>query len=170
MRAPLLRSCLLVFALAAPALPAQTVYRTVEDGVTSFSDVPPTDDRRAEKIVIDVPPPAEDPQLAERLEQMREATDRMADDRREREAFRAAQRERRDERARLAAAPSPPVIVANGGYWPLYGVPLLPTYPRPPLLHPPYRPQPLPEPLQPGWSVMTGGNEQLMRPIVSGKR
>ena len=141
----------------------QTVYRTVEDGVPSFSDAPPDDGRDVETITLDVAPPADDPQLAERLEQMREATDRMAEDRREREQQRAALRQQHAEREREIAAQSPTVIVANSGYWPVYGRPGRP-WPRPP-----YRPQPqpLPQPPPPGWSVMQGGNAQLMRPIVS---
>ena len=145
----------------------QTVYRTVENGVPSFSDAPPADDRDVETITLNVPAPADDPQLTERLEQMREATDRMAADRRERETQRAALREQQGAREREQAQQSPTVVVANSGYWPVY------SRPGRPWLRPPYRPppQPLPYPPQPpGWAVMTGGNAQLMRPIVSGRR
>jgi hypothetical protein len=159
---------LLLFCLLFPALSAggQTVYKSIENGVPSFSDSPPADDRPVETIVIDVPAPAADPRLDERLKEMRESTDRMAEDRREREAHRAALRAQRIE-APPPAAPDPAtVIVTNSGYWPLYGRPHRPLYPRPP-----YRPQPLPQPLPPpGWSVMAPGNAQLMRPIVSGPR
>ena len=155
--------CLLGVGLPVHAQETQTVYRTLEDGVPSFSDAPPDDSRDVETITLRVPEPAEDPQLEERLEQMREATDRMAEDRREREAQRLAVREARLERERERAERSPQVIVANSGYWPVYR---RPGYPG---LRPPYRPKPTPLP-QPGWSVMTGSNAQLMRPIVSGRR
>ncbi len=147
-----------------PAL-GQTVYKTVEDGVVSFSDTPP-EDGAAEVLTVDVPPPADDGVLEERLAEMRETTDRMADDRRAREKHRA------EMRALNAPEPEPvvieqPVPTWAGGYWPRN---------RWPAHRPPYRPgRPQPTPLPaasppPGWSVMQPGNSQLMRPIVSSRR
>ena len=150
-------------------LSAQTVYKSVENGVTTFSDAPPSDDTPVETIVLEVPAPADDPQLTERLEQMREATDRMAADRREREAHRATLREQQAVPVPEPAA-EPPAVIAAGGYWqapPSYWPPFRPPY-RPPHVRPPMRPQPLPV-APPGWSVMRGGNSQLMRPIVSSR-
>jgi len=154
-------------------LSAQTVYKSVENGVPTFSDAPPADDTPVETIILEIPPPADDPQLTERLEQMREATDRMAADRREREAHRATLREQQAVPAPEPAAEPGTVIVAGGGYWatpPSYLPPFRPPY-RPPHVRPPMRPQPLPAPVAPpGWSVMRGGNSQLMRPIVSSRQ
>lgn len=158
---------------------AQTVYVTEEDGVPSFSDAPPAGDAQVQTIELEVQEPAEDPQLEERLAAMRETTDRMADDRREREKHRADLRDQREESQRLAAATVPTtVVVNNGGYWPAAGRPWYrPWNPNRPIRPgPPYRPQPYPVPSTtsqvtppPGWSVMRPGNAQLMRPIVSGQ-
>ena len=152
-----------------PVVAAQTIYKTVENGVTTFSDAP-TADGNAEVITVDVPPPAQDGLLEERLEAMRDTTDRMAADRREREKQRAALR------ALQAPSPAPTTVLVEqpvplwvGGYWPSHGRPI---YPRPPFRPgPPARPQPLPQPVAPpGWSVMKPGNAQLMRPIVSSRQ
>jgi hypothetical protein len=164
----------LLAAIAAAGAPvaAQTVYKSVENGVPTFSDAPPTGDTPVETIVLEVPAPADDPQLTERLEQMREATDRMAADRREREAHRATLREQQAVPVPEPAAEPGTVIVAGRSYWPTspsYLPPFRPPY-RPPHVRPPMRPQPLPAPVAPpGWSVMRGGNSQLMRPIVSSR-
>jgi hypothetical protein len=164
---------LLIIVLAAPAA-AQTVYKTVEDGVTSFSDSPPAEGA-AERLTLHVPPPADDTQLQVRLDAMRESTDRMAADRRAREKHRAE--------LRALNAPPPETIVREqpamawtGGFWPTYNRPLRP---RPP--HRPGRPGVTPLPLPyagsrstaqppPGWSVIKPGNAQLMRPRVYQRR
>jgi hypothetical protein len=148
---------------------AQTVYRSIEDGVPTFSDSPPASGP-AEEIVIDVAEPAPDPELEKRLAALRETTDRMADDRREREEHRAKLRELR----RAVPEPAEPqsTVVVAEELWPAYvrprplWQPYLPLRPRPPLRP---TPAPLPSP-PPGWSVMKPGNAQLMRPVVSGRQ
>ena len=151
---------------------AQTVYRTVENGVTTFSDTPP-EDGAAEVIEVNAPPVAKDEELERRLAEMRETTDRMASDRREREKQRAELRALNRRDTEVAAAPVAPGAAWTGGYWPAYG--------RPPFLHhapigirPPHRPRPpvpwrTPMNVPEGWSVIQPGNDQLMRPIVSGR-
>ncbi len=152
----------LLLLLASPGL-AQTVYKSVEDGVTVFSDTPPEDGAPAETLTIDVPPPVDDELLEERLAQMRETTDRMAEDRRERERHRAELRVS-DATPAVVAQPTP---VWTGTYWPSYRTPVRP---RPPLRPGRPHPTPLPATPPPGWSVMAPGNHQLMRPIVSSRR
>ena len=155
---------ILVLLLVSVGAAAQTVYKSVEDGVPTFSDAPPPEGE-VEVIHMQVPPAPKDDLLEARLEDMRETTDRMAADRREREKHRA------ELRAMNAPEPEPreiemPAMVWGGGFWPAYGS--RPNRPRPPFRPvPPQRPQPLPQ--QPGWSVMQPGNAQLMRPIVSSR-
>lgn len=138
---------------------AQTVYRSVEDGVTHFSDIPP-EGVSAEVIELDVPTPANDPALEERITAMRETTRRMADDRRERERHRAELKAL----ARQEPEPVQPdsnLVAPTFAYWP---APLWRA--RPPLKRPiPYRPDAAVVP--PGRSVLKPGNAQLMRPISS---
>lgn len=158
---------LLLLIVAAPAF-AQTVYKSVENGVTSFSDTPPPDTASVETLTIDTPPAADDGLLEERLTQMRETTDRMAEDRRERERHRAELREQSPEPQVIQQ----PVPVWAGNYWPAYRAPVRPRppgRPRPPLRPGHSRPAPLPA-APPGWSVMQPGNQQLMRPVVSSRR
>jgi len=161
------RLLIMVF-LAAPtvaATEAQTVYKTVEDGVPTFSDTPPADGA-ADVLTLDVPPPADDALLETRLSAMRESTERMAEDRREREKHRAALRSLNTPAPAPAETPirEQPATVWAGGYWPAYG---FPARPRPP--YRPHRPRPTPLPIAeppPGWSVIQPGNAQLMRPRV----
>jgi hypothetical protein len=167
-----MRMSLLLFLLLALPLMAQTVYKTNEDGVTSFSDTPPAEGE-AEVFTIATPAPVDDGLLDQRLAAMRETTDRMAADRREREQHRA------ELRALQTPAPEPPAQpqsivttpVWSQSYWSGYQRPLRP----PPPIYP-WRPTPQPLPHQPalpsappGWSVMQPGNAQLMRPIVSSR-
>lgn len=109
---------LLLALLLGPFAQAATVYRSVDaNGVVSYSDSPPADDAEVEILVIDV----QDPELSEtdqqRLEAMRETTDRMAADRMAREKHRA---ELREQRARQQAAQEPPVYVVDSDDYPLY--------------------------------------------------
>jgi len=149
--------------LCAPVLAEPTtVYRTVDaQGTVTFSDQPPGD-APAEVLSIDVPPPA-DPALAEaRLAAMRETTERMAADRRAREAARA------ELAAAQAPVPEPAPRTLHVPAAPLYG---WPAYHRPWRPLPPVRPHPVQPPLRPGQSVMPlENNGQLMRPIVSSRR
>lgn len=161
-----------VVLLAAAIAQAQTVYRSVdEDGVVSFSDTPPAGEQAAEELEIDVPPP-QDPQVySQRLDDMRETTDRMAEDRRAREKHRA---ELRGIAARDAARPQSyqPDLVdqystswsGTGGYYYQPGrPPWRPGY-RPKPEHPIHRP---PIHVQPQPSHPLQGNSQLMRPMLS---
>ncbi len=155
-----------VFAAALAAGDATTVYRRVdEQGVVSFSDVPPADSESAEAMTIRVPGSREDPAAQQRLDAMRETTDRMAADRREREKHRAQMRE-------LAARNSPPLQsyqepgASMGGdwYYPYSGAwnypRRLPNQHRPPHHRPPLAPGIDTE----AWSRTH--NSQLMRPIL----
>jgi len=74
---------------ALPALGA-TVYKTVDaDGKVSYSDTPPPQGVAAEVIETRDAYAGPDPDTAERLQQMRETTDRLRADRLEREQARA---------------------------------------------------------------------------------
>lgn len=91
--------------LCAPLLPAATVYRSVDaNGVVSFSDTQPADAAEVETLVIEVQQPQLTETEQERLEAMRETTDRMAADRQAREQQRA---ELRQQAARQQAAQPP---------------------------------------------------------------
>lgn len=83
-----------VLLLSSQSAQAATVFRTVdENGVVNFSDTPPQDSVPVETIEIAVQQP-HDPQLSQdNLEAMRETTDRMAADRKEREEQRAKMRQ-----------------------------------------------------------------------------
>src|SRR6056297_2420120 len=90
--APLLLTLLLP--LCSLPLMAATVYRSVDaDGAVAFSDTRPTDAPLAQKMHIDTPAPQPDALQHQRLEEMRETTDRMAADRMARERHRAELRE-----------------------------------------------------------------------------
>jgi hypothetical protein len=142
-----------------------TVYRSVdEQGVVTFSDQPPADSP-ADVIEIDVAAPEPDPQLEARLEAMRETTDRMAADRREREQHRA---ELRALAAQDNPPPSEPETLVVERYLPTF----VGGWQRPPLRpHPPY--QPLPAPYRPGLKSgardALAGNRQLKRPLLSSR-
>ncbi len=132
---------------------AATVYKTVDaEGRVSFSDQPPPAGAPVE--VLDYRVPAVSPSSIDtaRLEAIRETTDRMAADRREREAHRA--RLRAEAKAAYAAAnPAPTyddyytpyrtVVRRGGSLRPGFGHPPLrprPPHVRPPGLKPPLRP------------------------------
>ena len=173
-RLPVISACAAALSFAAVSLPvaSQTVYRSVEDGVTTFSDTPP--DGPAEVIQIDVPPGADDEALERRLAQMRETTERMASDRRERERQRAELRVLSRSNAEVAeTAPPTPATAWAGGSWPAYGWPPFAGRPRPGV-RPPHRPRPHfpatgPVEAPVGWSVIQPRNDQLMRPVVSSR-
>lgn len=133
---------------------ADTVYRTVdENGVVSFSDARPDGDGPVETMVIDIPQPQPGEEQQERLQDMRETTDRMVADRMAREKHRAEMRKMQAETdARTAARDYPDypqypdsstVYSGYGGYYnyprrrPRYG-----HRPRPvhPIARPPLRP------------------------------
>jgi hypothetical protein len=186
------RLLVVLILLGAPLAWSETVYRTVDEkGVVSFSDSPPADDVEAEKITIDAPQPQSPEAARQRLEDMRETTDRMAADRREREKHRAEMRE-------LQARSQPVQRTAYADdyyddYYPVYtsgrihrrnyygGTPWRPGHrpgigPRPPrpehpIARPPLRPGLDHRPgYRPQGNVNLGSNSQLMRPIVSPRR
>jgi hypothetical protein len=73
---------------------AETVYKSIDDsGVVSFSDTRPPGDAIVETVVIDVPAAPTSAQTQQRLDDMRETTDRMAADRMAREKHRAEMRQ-----------------------------------------------------------------------------
>lgn len=131
--------------LAAAPLGATTVYKTVDErGRVSFSDQPPPAGATVEVLHYSVPEVRPSEVVGARLEAMRETTDRMAADRREREAHRAKLRaEARKAQAAANPAPAyqdyyPPyrTIVRRGGILrPGWGHP--PLRPVPPNAHPP---------------------------------
>ncbi|MEM7691767.1 MAG: DUF4124 domain-containing protein [Pseudomonadota bacterium] len=152
---------------AVPLVFGQTVYKSVENGVTTFSDAPPADGD-AEQIELQLPPEPDSALLSERLAEMRENTDRMATDRREREQARATQRAEqlaaRDRRAADdASLETSPDWINN--YWPAYNRPGRFLRNRPHRV--PYRASATPAKPPPGWSVLSPSNSQLQRPIVS---
>ena len=159
---------------AAALAQGTTVYRHVDqNGVVTFSDTPPEGEQDAETLNI-ATPAAQDPDAyLENLDAMRETTDRMAADRREREKHRAEMRE-----INQSNQPSQGSQVVEyreySDYWPVYGGPVYggggrppwrPGYrPKPehPIARPPYRPSPQ--------GIQPGPNSQLMRPILSNGR
>jgi TolA-binding protein len=157
--------------LLAAVASAQQVYKTVdENGVVSFSDTPPADEQEVEVLQIDAPPAQAPEDHLEQLNAMRETTDRMAADRREREKHRA---ELREINARSQQASESQVVEYRNttDYWPVYGAPGYGHPGRPPY-RPGYRPRPehpmARPPVRPPAS--SGSNSQLMRPILGSGR
>lgn len=166
----------LVFLLASCHAVAQgqaTVYKTVDDdGVVSFSDVPPTNGAEVEQFDIKTPAVSTTDEYQQNLEAMRETTDRMIEDRREREKHRA---EMRELQARIEAQQQPAIDPGRnystyipgwtgGGYYRPGYPPWRPGHrpgPEFPIVRPPLHPVP------PGISRPTQNNSQLMRPILS---
>jgi len=149
-----------------------TVYKTVDkNGVVNFSDTPPEDQTALEVLQISpaTPQPAED--HLERLATLRETTDRMAADRREREKHRAELNEIKA-RTQSYQEPVQPDYTDYTSYYPIYGqryrhtvgIPWRPGF-RPQPEHPIVRP-----PLRPGHEGIGSSNSQLMRPLVSSRR
>ena len=151
---------------------AATVYRTVdENGVVTFSDTPPPGEGPVETMTIDTPPPQDPAAHQQRLEDMRETTDRMAADRRERERHRAELREI-DARTQAYQEPAQPYYDPYDSYLPVYSRRYYGGHYRPPW-RPGYKPRPehpiaRPPLRHPPYSV--GGNDQLMRPMVSSRQ
>jgi len=139
-------SLAVVLALLVCGLPlhAATVYKSVdENGVVSYSDTRPEGEVDVETLLIEV----QDPDLTEteqqRLEAMRETTDRMAADRMAREKQRTELRQQRAQEQPLQAPPT--YIIDSGGYPVYYPYPVRrPGWNRPrpthPIAHPPMRP------------------------------
>ncbi len=166
-----MRLLLPVCLLWGAAVHGATVYKTVdENGVVSFSDAPPEDETAAETLQIDVPAAQSPDEYLENLEAMRETTDRMAADRREREKHRAELREIQEKSAATPLPSEPgPGYTDYTTYYPAY-----PVY-RPRPGYPPWRPGHRPgpthpiarPPVHPVYPGSGSANSQLMRPIVS---
>ncbi len=165
---------ILMLCIALPGLAAggeaTTVYRSVdEQGVVSFSDTPPAAQAASEAMQIRYSPAGADAEASQRLEQMRETTDRMAADRREREKHRA---EMRDIALRQQPVVEQTVVYESsesseysGWYYPYSGGYYPSPRPYPP--HPGHHPRPpllVPGPDTEAWS--RSHNSQLMRPIL----
>jgi hypothetical protein len=133
---------------------AETVYKSIDDsGVVSFSDTRPTGDILVETVVIEVPASPSSDLTEQRLEDMRETTDRMAADRMAREKHRV---ELRQLDAQKYAQKSPQDLTeyydtttTYSGYYPYparraWRRPIRPAHPiaRPPLLSPTPHQQP----------------------------
>ena len=156
---------------------AETVYKTVdEQGVTSFSDTPPEGQAKVEVLNIDVPPPQDPETYKEQLAAMRETTDRMAEDRREREKHRAELRaEKAKEQPQYSYQQNPYPYYYGSGYRRVVRPPWRPK-PELPIYRPPIHPDlinidaPNSQLMRPLVSSGLGSNQQLMRPLVSSFR
>ena len=147
-----LRTLSAVSLLCCSSAMAATIYKSVDaNGVVSYSDTKPENEVLVETIEIEVQQPQSSELTEQRLQDMRETTDRMVADRMARERHRAEMRELDAQTAAQRAAQDIPdhydSPVTYGGYYP-YPVqrPWLrpphhrPEHPivRPPLLPPAY--------------------------------
>ena len=164
----------LAFVMLVGAMPgiAATVYKTMgENGVVSFSDTPIEGTTPIEILQVTPPSPQSPEEYLQQLETMRETTDRMASDRREREKHRAQLRESRA-RAASYREPEPAQYTQYADYLPSYTrrhyrrkghAPWRPGY-RPKPVHP------IAVPLRHDARGIGSSNSQLMRPLVSTRR
>jgi hypothetical protein len=164
---------LLIFTLLCSAhAVSDTVYKSVdENGAISFSDVPPENGDETEKLQLVTPQPSSSGESLANLEAMRETTDKMAADRREREKHRAEMRELQASKQSQTASSTDYV----DDYYPMTtGYNNRRYYNH----RPPYRPglHPKPEqpiarpPMRPRSAGSGSSNSQLMRPITSSRR
>jgi hypothetical protein len=123
---------------------AATVYKSVdENGQVTFSDQPPTPGKPVETLDYTTTVPVSAEEARARLERMRASTDRMAADRREREAARASPQPTAPPQPTGASLPTYYPIYVGGthrpGFRPLHYPPVHPAHPP---LHPtvPLRP------------------------------
>jgi len=139
---PVLPGCLpLLACLYCLSAAAATVYKTVdENGVVSFSDTPPDTAAPVETMKIDAATPEVSAEEQQRLQDMRETTDRMAADRKEREQQRAELRQEQSQ----PATPAPDYTDYMG-----YSGGDARYYQRYPQRRPGYRPGQRPQPEQP---------------------
>ncbi len=128
---------------------AATVYKSIdENGVVSYSDTRPPEDILVETVVIQESPAPEGGQEQQRLQDMRETTDRMITDRMAREKHRAELRQLAANKNTQPASQEPLQYYNNvpiyTGYqdYPLRQPWRRPHYPRPqhPIVYPPLRP------------------------------
>lgn len=130
---------------------AATVYKTVDEaGVVSFTDIKPTGEAAVETLVIDARAPQVSEAEQQRLQDMRDTTDRMAADRMAREKHRA---ELRQLQAQMQTQYQPEYPADNNpGYSGYYNYPARRPWGRkhrpqpehpivvPPIARPPLRP------------------------------
>lgn len=127
-----LGTILLLFCLPSAAA---TIYKSVDEkGRVTFSDQMPVENTLVDVLNYTATAPTLAADDAARLDEMRETTDRMAADRREREESRA--------RLRKERATPQVVLVQQQPYYPLYGR----RYRRPIVRPPIHRPLPLGQP------------------------
>lgn len=125
---------------------ATTVYKTVdENGVVSFSDAVPAGESSVETVVIDTQESQLSPEeQRQRLEDMRETTDRMAADRMAREKHRAEMRQTQAQQAPPSTYPQyyEPQVIYSGYSRYRTRRPGWNHRPKPehPIARPPYRP------------------------------
>jgi Domain of unknown function (DUF4124) len=136
---------------------AATVYKSIDaNGVVTYSDSPPADDVMVETLVFDelTVPAAENER--QRLQDMRETTDRMIADRMAREKHRAEVRKLAAEAQAQSRQQQPPAEDDSVTFYPGYygGYPIHRPWwppnhlrPRPPLLPPVVERPPLIRPL-----------------------
>jgi len=150
----------------------QTVYKSVdEEGNVTFSDSPPADAKVTQELRVEAPQPQSAGEQQQALEDMRETTDRMAADRRERERHRAEMKEI-NARSGVAASTGaePPSSTYDDYYQTVPGYTVRSRYYSGPH-RPGYRPKPEhPIARPPLQHQGLTNNRQLMRPMVSGNR
>jgi hypothetical protein len=147
---------------------AATVYKTVdENGVVGFSDTPPIDSGSAEVLQF-TPALSNSPEeYSAWLEQMRDATNRMAADRREREKHRVKLREARSRTAAYQEPQSQTAASDQGVHYPYNRPVTRPSWRRNhhsnthPIIY---------SPLKSARISSGSSNAQLMRPLVSTRR
>lgn len=148
-----------------PAL-AATVYKTVDDnGVASFSDTPPAEDVVVETVIIEAPAPLSTELTQQRLDDMRETTDRIVADRMAREKHRAELRSIELQRNAQSTAQETgeyydeTTVYTGYGPYPVRRIwrrPNHPSHPGHPIARPPLR-QPAP-PAHPGIRPLPGND------------
>ncbi len=149
---------------AASAEPA-TIYKSVDaNGNLIFSDTPPEGNVKATEVIeITTTEAVSEESYRQRLDEMRETTDRMIAQRRERERLRAEQRQ-----TAASAQPLPPVVEAQEDTrWQdsrFYPIPVYYPYPRFHQSRRDYYPRPPRNHSESG--IVPGNNAQLMRPIL----
>lgn len=163
-----MKKLLPVLLLCCLAAEAQTVYRSVDEtGAVSFTDTPPADEQDVEEVRLNVAAPQDPEAYQQSLEDMRETTDRMADDRREREKHRAEMREIAARTASQQPQEQQSLVDHYSTAWNYGGYNHRPG--RPPW-RPGYRPKPeqpiYRPPVQPHPGHPLNGNSQLMRPML----
>ncbi len=141
-----------------------TIYKSMdENGALVFSDSPPENEAQAiEVIEINTPEPVSEAVYRQRLQDMRETTDRLVAERHERERLRAElNATQADSQQTPAAAPEVEHSASDNYFYP---IPLYYPYPR---FHQQRRsdhPRPPRATTQHG--IVPGNNGQLMRPIL----